>query len=85
MKKLTKKAIAAKAYLEKLGYKVLPPPCPSCRGYGFINKGYSFPNGGGISSYPCPNGCPSPQIMYTNQISEGQPKLQWFDHWNRKD
>ena len=59
-------AVMIKA-LQDQGYTVLPPPCPDCRGIGFIatswtGESYLGPDGrthssGGVGSKPCPRGC----------------------------
>ncbi|MDB5069675.1 MAG: hypothetical protein JWM87_786 [Candidatus Eremiobacteraeota bacterium] len=61
---------AAKALLEREGYRVQPPPCALCRGSGFVNEPISVDNFGtyGITSKPCPRGCRASQTVFIPNV-----------------
>ena len=60
---------AAAALLKEHGWDVSEPRCPDCNGWGFIGDSWYTPvdaelgiGSGGVSTKPCPNGCPMPAV-----------------------
>jgi hypothetical protein len=79
-KKPTKALEKALELVRAAGYGIVPPPCPSCQGKGYVMSGGQTATGGYLSQEDCPRGCPRPQIRYDLPDSSLRHSQIWHYH-----